>query len=75
MRHNIIIFLISLLIFIACKSNKATIEGTHRYHKLNLRTSPIRHILRQIIPLPSRMTPNPRLLNLDLSQHPVPAEI
>lgn len=28
MRHNIIIFLISLLIFIACKSNKATIEGT-----------------------------------------------
>ena len=47
----------------------------HRHHKLNLRTGPIRHRRREVIPLPSRMTPNPKLLNLDLSQHPVPAEI
>ena len=38
----------------------------HRHHKLNLRTGPIRHRRREVIPLPSRMMPNPRLLSIGL---------
>ena len=47
----------------------------HRHYRLNLRTGTVRYGLRQIIPLPSRMTPDSRLLKLDLPQHPVSAEL